>query len=142
MKVKTVEDCFKLRLLRKIDPDHNKSKRSLEIANQRLKEINKAIKFEIYNFAILEAYMSIFHASRALLYKDGVQEKSHFAIYIYLKENYSKKIPVHILNLLNIHRTERHETMYGLDYTPTREDAIVARDDAKIFVKEVAKNLN
>ena len=32
--------------------------------------------------------MSMFHAARALLYKNWIQEKSHFAMYIYLKEKY------------------------------------------------------
>ena len=83
--------------------------------------------------------MSMFHAARALLYKNGIQEKSHFAMYIYLKEKYSNKIPLHILNLLNIHRTERHEAMYGLEYKPTEEDAVTAIQDAKIFIKEIEK---
>jgi len=60
-------------------------------------------------------------------------------MYIYLKEKYSNKIPLHILNLLNIHRTERHEAMYGLEYKPTEEDAVTAIQDAKIFIKEIEK---
>ncbi|RLJ00362.1 MAG: HEPN domain-containing protein [Candidatus Aenigmatarchaeota archaeon] len=145
MKIETLEDCFKFRLLRKIRPDIEKSKRSLEIARERLKTANTAydiaLKFKFFNFVIIEAYMAMFHAARALLYKDGIQEKSHFAMYLYLKERYSRKIPFHIINLLNIHRIERHETMYGLEYQPTKEDAEIALKDANIFVKEVEKVL-
>lgn len=139
MEIRNIDDCFKFRLLRKIKPDNGKSKRSLEIAEQRLKEAERAISFEIFQFAVLEAYMSMFHASRALLYQDGIQEKSHFAIFIYLKEKYRDKIPLNILNFLNIHRIERHEAMYGLEYKPDKQDALRAIEDAKIFIEEIEK---
>ena len=142
MEIRNVEDCFRFRLLRKIKPDKEKSSKSLEISKQRLKKTEEAIKLKIFEFAVLEAYMAMFHSSRALLYKDGIQEKSHFAISIYLKEKYSNKMPLNIINFLNIHRIERHEAMYGLEYEPKKEDALTAIDDAKIFVKEVEKVLH
>ena len=89
MKATNIDDCFRFRLLRKINPDEEKTKRSLEISEQRLKEAKKALELNIFQYAIIEAYMAMFHAARALLYKDGVQEKSHFAMSIYLKEKYS-----------------------------------------------------
>jgi len=139
MEIRNVEDCFRFRLLRKIKPDEEKTKKSFEISKKKLIEAERAIQLEIFEYAILEAYMAMFHASRALLYKDGIQEKSHFAIFIYLKEKYSDKIPLHILNFLNIHRIERHEAMYGLEFKPEEQDASVAIEDAKAFTKEIEK---
>lgn len=141
MIINNVEDCFNFRLLRKIKPDIEKSKRSIEIAKSRVKEAEQVIKLKVYKFAILEAYMAMFHSARALLYKDGIQEKSHFAVYIYLKEKYRNKIPLSVINFLNIHRTQRHEAMYGLEYEANKDDASTALDDAKVFVKEVEKAL-
>ena len=141
MEIRNINDCFRFRLLRKIPPNKEKSKRSLEIAKQKLDGVKYVIKLKIFEFAILESYMAMFHSARALLYKDGIQEKSHFAIFVYLREKYSKKISLPILNLLNIHRTERHEALYGLDYKPNEEDALIAFEDAKTFVKEIEKNL-
>ena len=139
MEIRNVEDCFRFRLLRKINPDKEKTKRSLEISDIKLEEARKALNLKIFEYVILGSYMAMFHSARALLYKDGIQEKSHFALFIYLKEKYKNQIPINILNLLNIHRTERHEAMYGLEYRPTEEDALTAVEDAKIFVKEVKK---
>ena len=84
MEIKNTEDCFTFRLLRKIKPDLDKSKKSLELARQKFAGAENAVKLGVFEFAIIESYMSMFHASRAILYKDGIQEKSHFAIYIYL----------------------------------------------------------
>ena len=141
MEIRNTEDCFKFRLLRKIKPDKDKSKKSLEIAESRILRAKEALKINIFDFVILEAYMSMFHASRALLYNDGIQEKSHYAISVYLKEKYSDKIPIPVLNFLEIHRTERHEAMYGLEYKPEKKDAELALKDAEIFIKEIKKIL-
>ena len=139
MEITNLEDCFKFRLLRYIKPDKEKTKRSIEVSKQRLNEAEMAFKFKIFKYVLLESYMAMFHSARALLYKDGIQEKSHFALFIYLKEKYSNKIPLHILNLLNIHRLERHESLYGLDYQPSEEDALISIKDAKDFIKEIEK---
>lgn len=141
MEIRNVEDCFKFRLLREVRPDKEKSKRSLEIARKSLSEAEEVLKLGIFDFVILKSYMAMFHAARALLYRDGIQEKSHYAIFIYLKEKYSGKIPLHVLNFLNIHRIERHESMYGLDYKPEKQDALVAIEDAKVFVDDIEKNV-
>lgn len=127
--------------MRKIVPDKEKSKKSLEIAKERINQAEEAIKLKIFNFAVIESYTAMFHSARAILYNDGIQEKSHFAVYIYLKEKYIDKIPLNILNFLNIHRTERHEALYGLEYKPEKQDAIIALEDAKAFVNEVEKVL-
>ena len=141
MEIRNVEECFKFRLLRKIKPDKEKSKKSLEIAENRLSRAKEALILKIFDFVILESYMAMFHAARALLYKDGIQEKSHYAISIYLKEKYSDKIPLPVINFLEIHRTERHEAMYGLEYKPEKKDAELALQDAQIFTKEIKKLL-
>ncbi len=141
MKIETVEDCFKLRLLRKIKPDINKAKTSLALTKNRIKEAEELFKskYNFFNLVIIQSYMAMFHAARALLYLDGIQEKSHYATYIYIKEKYRKQIPLHIINLLNIHRIERHESMYGLEYTAEKEDAKIALEDAKQFIKHLKK---
>ncbi len=139
MEIRNVEDCFRFRLLRRINPDTDKSKKSLEIAKNRFVRAKEALKLKIFDFAILESYMAMFHAARALLYKDGIQEKSHYAVYIYLREKYSNKIPLPVISLFNIHRTERHDAMYGLEYRPEENDAKIALKDAGDFVKEIGK---
>ncbi|MEK6922726.1 MAG: HEPN domain-containing protein [Nanoarchaeota archaeon] len=142
MEIRNTEDCFRFRLLRKIKPDKTKSQKSLEIAESRFKRAKEALRLNVFDFVILEAYMSMFHAARALLYKDGIQEKSHYAISVYLKEKYSNKIPLPVINFLEIHRTERHEAMYGLEYQPVEKDAELALQDAEIFINEIKKILS
>ncbi len=142
MKVRNLNECFKFRLLRKILPDEGKSRKSFEISKKKFSSAKKGFKLKLFDYAIMESYMAMFHSARALLYKDGIQEKSHYAISIYLKEKYSEKIPLPIINLLEIHRTERHETIYGLNFEAEKEDAELSLKDAKIFLNHIEKILS
>ena len=83
----------------------------------------------------------MFHSSRSLLYRDGVQEKSHICLAIYIKENYSNKIPPYLINSLDSFRKERHETLYGLEFVETKKDAELSIYDAEQFLDTVRKIL-
>ncbi|MEK6824099.1 MAG: HEPN domain-containing protein [Nanoarchaeota archaeon] len=132
-----INDCFEQRLLRKISPDIEKSKKSLQIAKTKLDEAKKLFDAGFFNNSLLSIYTSMFHASRFLLYKDGIQEKSHYAVYIYLKEKYSGKISQKSLNSFNVLREERHEILYGFEENISSEDVENALLDAEEFLEEI-----
>ena len=136
-----IEECYKNRTLRKIPQDAKKAKRSLEISESKLNIAKKAFEKELYGPTIIYGYTSMFHSSRALLYKDGIQEKSHICLVLYIKENYSNKIPPYLINSLNSFRKERHETLYGLDFIETKEDAELSIHDAEQLITTVKKIL-
>ena len=55
----------------------------------------------------------MFHSARALLFRDGFKERSHYCIYIYISEKYAGRIGMKYLNELNSMRMIRHKVMYG-----------------------------
>lgn len=110
-----VKDCLEKGLLKKESPSRSNAIKSLENASLKLGKAKKLLELEILDMAEVNCYSSMFHASRALLFRDGYREKSHYAIYIYLKEKYFDKIEPRFLNELNTLRMERHEIFYGLD---------------------------
>jgi len=67
MEIRNAEDCFRFRLLRRINPDKEKTKRSLEISDIKLEEARKALNLKIFEYVILGSYMAMFHSARALL---------------------------------------------------------------------------
>ena len=83
----------------------------------------------------------MFHSARALLYKDGVQEKSHICVVIYLREKYSHKIPPYLIQSLDNLRRERHENLYGLEFIVEEKDAEIGIKDAEQFIKIVKEIL-
>ena len=129
---------FKERKLKKIPIDKDKVKKSIEIAEMKLEEAKKLFSSEFFNNAVLSAYTSMFHSARALLYSDGIQEKSHYATYFYLREKFSRKIPKDLLNSFNNYREIRHELLYGY-CNLEKEDAENSLLEAEDFLEEVKK---
>ncbi|MCK5149540.1 HEPN domain-containing protein [Candidatus Pacearchaeota archaeon] len=134
-----VNDCFKKRILRKISPNLEKANSSIKIAEAKLEEAKKLFGAGFFNNSVLSVYTSMFHAVRAILYKEGIQEKSHYATYVYINEKYSDKIPQHLINSFNILREDRHEILYGFDLNILKEDAENAILDSEEFLEEVKK---
>ena len=87
--------------------------------------------------AIVSAYSAMFHAGRAILFRDGVMEKSHVCLIDYLRENYvpSGKLPHGLIFSMDAFREERHHVMYSLDPTPPpSSDAKSALDTSRQMV--------
>jgi uncharacterized protein (UPF0332 family) len=111
------------------------------MARVKLERARVAFGMKLFDLAIISGYTAMFHAARGLLYRDGVQEKSHYCLVLYLRVRYAGAIPVHLVNSMDNFRVERHEILYGLEFTPTGEDADVLMKDAKDFIGVVEKLL-
>jgi len=134
-----VDELIEKRELRKIEICKEKVLKSIEIAEIKFDEAKRLFSAGFFGTAFLTIYTSMFHAARALLYKDGIQEKSHFSVYIYLNERYSKKIPKSLLNSFNEFRNARHEILYGFEGNYKREEVESAILDGEDFLEEVKK---
>lgn len=85
-----LDECFKKRLLRRERPDLEKCKRSIEVAAAKLDGAQRTFKHGLPDATVVLAYTAMFHAARAILFRDGVVEKSHICVVEYLKEKYVK----------------------------------------------------
>lgn len=138
-----IKDCLKERLLREIPSDTAKMNSSIDIAQLKFEKAKELLDAGFFNEAILSAYTSMFHAARALLYRDGFQEKSHYAVYIYLKEKYSDKISKVLINVFYNYQKERHNILYGFDQNDEEEkatDAVFYASDFLVSIKLILKS--
>ncbi len=137
-----LKECFEKGLLKKERPDKAKAMKSIEAAKHKLNIAKSTFDAKIYEESIINAYAAMFHAARALLFRDGIVEKSHFGVYVYIKEKYSQKVEARFINELNALRLERHELWYGLEKPEIKEveaeDVIAVAGD---FIKAVEKIL-
>ena len=108
-------DCFKKRLLRKGKPDLLKASKALEMSEYKRERAEELFENCFYEESIVTSYTSMFQAARALLFKDGITEKSHACVVSYLRENYAKSLGPDRISWLDTFRLERHESFYGLD---------------------------
>jgi len=135
-----VNECIRERLLRRISIDKEKVRSSIKTAEQKIFEAKELFAKEFFNQAVVNAYTAMFHSARAILYKDGIQEKSHYAVFVYLNEEYSKKLPKSILNSFDNYRKERHNILYGFEHKASKDDAESAILDAEEFL-DLAKEI-
>ena len=139
-----LKGCYEKGLLRKRRPAPGKSERAMELAHKDLQRARKLLESEFYMESRLLSYTGMFQAARALLFKDGIFERSHFCVVEYLKENYVKKhiLDINYVNWLDTLRVIRHESLYGLDIVEeSLEDAEDAHNKASKFIDKIANIL-
>ena len=139
-----IKDCYSKGLLRKRRPDLGKSERAMELAYKDLERANKLLESNFYMESRLLSYTGMFQAARAILFKDGIFERSHFCVVEYLRENYVKKhiLDMSYVNWLDTLRTIRHESLYGLEIVEeTSEDAEDALEKASRFIEKITSIL-
>ena len=135
-----VSDCFKKRLLRSGKIDMLKAQKALEMSERKKERAEELFEKRFYEESIVTSYTSMFQAARALLFKDGITEKSHACVVSYLKEKYVRSLGSDCISWLDTYRLERHESFYGLD--PSELDKNEAKDaliKSEIFFKSVKK---
>jgi uncharacterized protein (UPF0332 family) len=83
--LKSIDECFERGLLRKVEPSRIKSQQSLRLAMDWLREAETNFEAKAYRSALSSAYLAVFHSARAVIFRDGVREKSHYCIGFYLQ---------------------------------------------------------
>jgi len=116
--------------------------REIEIAEKFLNSAIKNTKIEENEMSVIASYNSIFHTCRALLFKKGYIEKSHFCLIIALKHLYreDKKIS-EFLNKIDKVRISRHQIQYRGD-SSSKEESKFVYELGREFLKQVKTNLN
>lgn len=133
------QNCFNKGLLRRIPPSKEKAEGSIATAQKWLEEAEKNLKSKAYQSSVLSSYLAMFHSARAILFRDGVREKSHYCIARYLEEYYAKKkiIEMKWIDLLDHYRELRHNSQYTIDFFATQKDAENALQKIKEFVERI-----
>ena len=137
-----LNECFRRSLLRKVKPSKIKSRQSLQQADKWVKESHKNLSSGAYSSAQLSIYLIIFHAARAVLFRDGVREKSHYCIGIYL-ESYHKEgfLEEDWILLFDRMRSERHSRQYSFQAEPIPDEIKSGIKSAEDFSQRIKKLL-
>lgn len=135
------ERCVKERRLVKIKPSKEMIQKELESAEYDLERARNSLDQEDFKWAAVQSYYSMFHAAKALVLKKGYREKSHFCLFIALKELYvnEDKLNAEMVENLELCMNLRHEADYGLTYH--QESAETAIKYAEVFLNNALKLL-
>jgi len=137
-----VEECFRRRLLREERTGPGLWERALEISREKMKRAIDLLRDGYYEESILQSYTSMFHAARAILFRDNIIEKSHVCVISYLEEMYSPDLGLDMISWLDQNRIERHEVIYGMDQiVKLEEEAQLSKDRCVVFVERITNLL-
>lgn len=134
--------CFNRGLLRKVEASQIKSKQSIKEAEKWVQESIKNLESNAYNSAQLSIYLVFFHAARAILFRDGIREKSHYCIGIYL-ELYVREglLEENWYLLFDRMRRSRHSQQYSFQAEPSQEEIKSGIKSAESFSRRMERLL-
>ena len=83
----------------------------------------------------------MFHSARAILFRDGYREKSHYCVARYLEEKYVKpgKLERKWVELLDYYREMRHNNQYDLSFFVSEKEAKNSLKSAREFFERMEK---
>lgn len=133
-----IERCMREGLLRRVEMPPGAIGKELANAERHLDNARRCVEAGMSDLAVVSVYTSMFHAARAILYRDGLKERSHICIVAYLRERYPGL--ANHANVLDGFRKGRHAALYGIEAVDTMEDAAQGIKSAASFLK-AAKSL-
>ena len=134
------QECLEKGLIAKARPDKAKALASLKMSERKIGIAEQELAAKIFETALTNAYASMFHSARALLFNDGFKERSHFALFVFLSENYSSKLEKRFVSEFDYLRTRRHDLLYGLEIEESKKpEAEHSIKTAKEFLQAVKK---
>ena len=125
-----------------MEPSLTKSEQSLLQARDWLSEAEKNLEAEALRSAISSAYLAVFHSARAVLFRDGVREKSHYCIGLYLQKYVEDgTLEEEWTMLFDRIRSVRHADQYSFMALPTEEEVQASIDLAERFIERMERLL-
>lgn len=132
-----LRECFKKGLLVKGRASEATVESTIRLTKHSIERAKGNFNMGYFDVAFTLAYQAMLHAARALLFRDGIKERSHACVVVYLKEKYRRNSRlIKYFNLLDSYKISRHEIVYR-GGNISREEASSAIEDAKDFLNTV-----
>lgn len=111
---KEFENCLKRNKITKYSRGKMLIQKEFNVSEADLNKARKNLNEGDYKWATIQAYYSMFHSSRALLFHKGYREKSHYCLNVALRALYveTKKIPVTYIESLAHGKRLREDADY------------------------------
>jgi uncharacterized protein (UPF0332 family) len=105
--------------------------KELNSATDDLLSSKESFKTENYKWATIQAYYSMFHTSRALIYNKKYREKSHYCLVIALEHLYLKKglIEKGFIESLALGKDLRESADYRSTFSKEGSDSLIKMAD-------------
>ena len=136
-----VDECFEKGLLKRITKSKSLALQDISQAEFFLNEAFDLINIKKEEMASIAMYNAIFHAARALLYFDGIKEKSHYCLQKYIEEKYEKKglLTPDDLSLFDLLRGIRQEVQYNVTRVKFEQNLAELYDKTENVIEKIKR---
>lgn len=117
MKLPEFDDCLKRGKIIHFPSAKKLATKELDVARADLLASQHSLKKKNYKWATVQAYYTMFHAARTLLYHKGYREKSHYCLILAMKAFYVSEgiLEIRLVESLQMAKAMRE----GADYENT-----------------------
>lgn len=135
MKLPEFDDCLKRRKIVRFAPAKKLAIKELDVARADLVASRQSLKQKNYKWTTVQAYYTMFHAARTLLYHKGYREKSHYCLILAMKAFYVSEgvLEMRLVESLQAAKAMREGADYENTFDPKSAKALV--EQAEEFLK-------
>jgi uncharacterized protein (UPF0332 family) len=127
-----IDECLREGFLKKAKPDEREIQKELDESGKDFRDSQESLVNGKYKWCIIQAYYSIFHSARAVIFSRGYKERRHFAIAVVLEQLVSEgKLESSFVGDFKSAMFTREEADYDASYS--REKAEQMLDIAQDF---------
>ncbi|MCL4436641.1 MAG: HEPN domain-containing protein [Thaumarchaeota archaeon] len=113
--------------------------KEVEAAETDLVDAQESLELKKFKWATIQAYYSMFHSTRALLYSRGYREKSHYALLVAIRDLFKNELGGRLISSFEEGMTLRQEADYGLNFS--EEGAAETAEGAEDLLKKAKEIL-
>lgn len=134
------DDCLKRRRITEFDRAKGLVPKEIAQAEADLKAAKASFGDANYKWSIIQAYYSMFHSARALLYSKGYRERSHYCLIIAIRQLFagSGGVSAQLVEALQLGKTLRENADYYGDFSEEAADQMIERAEEWL---EIARRL-
>ena len=135
------QECLKKELIKRNVKAVKRVDKTIEIAERFLKSGERNFEIGEYEISVIVCYNSLFQCCRALLFKKGYVERSHFCLITALRFLYkeNKKL-LEFLDIIDKIRLSRHSIQYRGEFS-NKDEARFVLKTSKDFLNYISQGL-
>lgn len=125
---KQFEDCLKSGKIKKLANADKLIIKELHVAQGDLEVARNGLTEKYWKWSTIQAYYSMFHTARALLFSCGFREKSHYCLRVALETLFvnSGKLPEKFIDALQTAKTMRENADYEETFSESSAKKLVS----------------
>lgn len=122
------EECLRRKKVWEFSRGKSLAEKELKTAEKDLSDGREGIEREKYKWSTVQAYYSMFHSARALLYAKNYREKSHHCLIVALRSLYvdKKLLPNSLIESLQNGKSLRERADYYDDWSKEGAESLLA----------------